>query len=413
MQEGRLIAWLKNPGDPVHKGEAVAEIEGDKAAVELEATADGILAEILVQADTTVAVGTVLGRIRTAEADPTAAPAFSPAPARESVRDAVRSSPVAQRMAREHGIDLTIVGGSGNGGRITRSDVEAALSVPKRVLAAPAVRKLARDHQIDLKTVRATGKDGQVTRADVEALLTTAQPVVVPQPGPVANVPVPTPAVSQDGRREVSLSNMRQTIARRLVQSVQEAPHFFTSAELDFTPALAALPAGIGVNALLLYLTVKALQSQPELNATYENGHLFAYDHIHLAIAVALPQGLLTPVLHRADDYSLSGLADRSRDLISRARAGKLRPDELGGGTFTISNLGIVPQIQRFTAIINPPQIAILAIGAAKPRPVVIDGGLHVRTTAHLTLSADHRVIDGLIAARFLEAFDQNLQAFP
>ena len=133
---------------------------------------------------------------------------------------------------------------------------------------------------------------------------------------------------------------------------------------------------------------------------------------MHLAVAVALPNGLITPVLHRADDYSLSGLAERSRDLIERTRASKLKPDELSGGTFTVSNLGVVKQIDRFTAIINPPQVAILAIGTAKPRPVVIDGGLHIRTTAHLTLSADHRIVDGMLAARFLEALDTHLQAF-
>jgi pyruvate dehydrogenase E2 component (dihydrolipoamide acetyltransferase) len=212
-------------------------------------------------------------------------------------------------------------------------------------------------------------------------------------------------------RYEVPLSAMRQTIARRLTQSMLEMPHFYTSAELDFTDALAALPQGIGLNALILYLTIRALKAQPELNATYENGHLYHYQHVHLAMAVALPNGLMTPVLKSADDYSLSGLAQRSREIVKRTRAGKLRPDELSGGTFTVSNLGIVKQIDHFTAIINPPQVAILAIGAARPRPVVINGGLHIRTTAHLTVSADHRLVDGLVAARFLEAFDDALQA--
>jgi pyruvate dehydrogenase E2 component (dihydrolipoamide acetyltransferase) len=159
-----------------------------------------------------------------------------------------------------------------------------------------------------------------------------------------------------------------------------------------------------------LYLTVQTLKDVPDLNATYEDGHLYQYSAVNLAIAVALPTGLITPVLHHADDFSLNGLAARARDLIARTREGRLRTEELGGGTFTVSNLGIIQQIERFTAIINPPQVAILAIGAAKPRPVVIDGGLHIRTTVHLTISADHRIIDGLIAARFLEAFDERLQ---
>jgi pyruvate dehydrogenase E2 component (dihydrolipoamide acetyltransferase) len=228
----------------------------------------------------------------------------------------------------------------------------------------------------------------------------------------IAKISAPTASPSLEGRHEVSISNMRQTIARRLTQSVQDSPHFYTTAELDFTDAAAALPNGIGLNTLILYMTMQTLLAQPELNATYENGHLYHYDHVHLALAVALPDGLMTPVLHRADDYSLSGLAGRIRDLIERTRTGKLKPDELSGGTFTVSNLGVVKQVDRFTAIINPPQVGILAVGTAKPRSVVINGGLHIRTTAHLTLSADHRIVDGMVAARFLESFDTHLQAF-
>jgi pyruvate dehydrogenase E2 component (dihydrolipoamide acetyltransferase) len=256
-------------------------------------------------------------------------------------------------------------------------------------LAAPAVRKLARDHGIDLITLHGSGKEGRVTRSDVQVVI-----------------------AAQEGRHEVKLSPMRQSIARRLTQSVQEAPHFYTTAELDFTDALAALPTGIGINALLLYTCIKALQACPDLNATFQDGKLYHYDHVHLGIAVALDNGLISPVLHRADDFSLSGLAGRSRELIERARAAKLRPEELSGGTFTVSNLGIVQQVERFTAIINPPQVAILAVGAAKPRPVVIDGGLHIRTTAYVTLSADHRVVNGSIAARFLEALDNQIHSF-
>jgi pyruvate dehydrogenase E2 component (dihydrolipoamide acetyltransferase) len=205
---------------------------------------------------------------------------------------------------------------------------------------------------------------------------------------------------------------MRQTIAKRLSQSANDAPHFYTTTELDFTDAIAALPQGIGVNTLIVYLTIKTLLNQPQLNATYESGLLYHYDHVNLAVAVAVNDGLLTPVLRRADDYSLSGLASLSRDLVERTRLGKLKPDELSGGTFTVSNLGIVKQIDHFTAIINPPQVAILAVGAAKPRPIVMNGGLHIRTTAHLTLSADHRIIDGMVAARFLEAFEAELRQF-
>ncbi len=405
MEEGRLVAWLKKPGDTVRKGEAVAEVESDKATVELEAVVDGVLEELLVAPASLISVGTVLARIRTgsdeAVAEPTAAPTTTPpdaAPPSDETR-AFHASPVAIRLAQEHGIDLSLIQGTGPGGRITRDDVQAIIdriasngATHRKVMAAPAVRKLARDHGIDLAAIRGTGKDGRVTRADVEALISP-------------------PSVSGE-RTEIPLSKMRRAIARGMTRSMQEAPHFYVAGELDFTTAIATLPEGIGVNNLLLYLTVQTLKDVPELNATYENTRLFQYPFVNLAVAVALADGLITPVLHHADEYSLSGLANRARELIGRAREGRLRAEELAGGTFTVSNLGIVQQVERFTAIINPPQVAILAVGAVKERPVVINGGLHIRTTAQLSVSGDHRVVDGMVLARFLEAFDKHLQAF-
>lgn len=423
MEEGRLIAWLKAPGDAVRKGEPVAEVEGDKTNVELEALADGVLDEILVQADMVVPVGTVLARIRpsgeTAKPVAAASPQVTqPAVGIADSAEKVQASPLARRLAQEQGIDLATITGSGSSGRITREDVEAAIALRAgsngassgKALAAPAVRKLARDHRIDLTALHGTGPQGRITRADVEAAIASVKSAA-PQP-----VQAPSAAVVSttygDEREEIPLSPMRRTIARRLSGSMQEMPHFYVSGELDFTEALKFLPPGTGINALLLYLTVKALKDVPELNATYEDGHLYRYPHVNLAIAVALPDGLMTPVLRDADDFSLSGLANRSRDLISRTREGRLRPEEMQGGTFTISNLGVVKQIDQFTAIINPPQVGILAIGAVKERPVALNGGLHIRTTAHLTVSADHRIVDGMISARFIESFDAHLQAF-
>jgi pyruvate dehydrogenase E2 component (dihydrolipoamide acetyltransferase) len=426
MEEGQLIAWLKQPGDTVKRGEPIAEIESDKATVELEAVVDGILEERLYSANTMVPVGAVLARIRTDSSTTpvaeTSQVVVATSPASESDR---RVTPLARRVADEHGLDLSSVQGTGPGGRITRNDVQGMMQSngsangnSTHILAAPAIRKLARDNQIDLYLVPATGSVGQITRADLErymlAKVTIApQAETLPQPVPtVRTSAAPITASADEDRVEIPLTPMRQTIAKRLTQSMQEAPHYYVTAEFDLTNALRSLSREVGINNLLLYLTVQALRDMPQLNATYENGHLYQYKHVNLAIAVALDTGLITPVLAHADDYSLTGLASRSRDLIARARVGKLRQDELGGGTFTISNLGVVKQIDRFTAIINPPQIGILAIGAAKDRPIVIDGGLHIRKTIHVTLSADHRIIDGLLAARFIEAFDNHLQAF-
>jgi pyruvate dehydrogenase E2 component (dihydrolipoamide acetyltransferase) len=414
MEEGRLIAWLKSAGDAVRKGEPIAEIESDKATVELEALVDGVLEQVMFSPDTVVPVGAVLARIRTDQAMPvptTATPVSSspspvlpaaPAAPPQAEPESFHASPVALRLAREHGIDLAAIVGTGPGGRITREDVQSIIDKLSssngvshaKVLAAPAVRKFARDKGIDLTTVRGTGKDGRITRPDVEA-----------------RVAVPAPSVAGE-RTEVTLTKMRQAIARSMSRSMQDAPHFYVTGELDFTDAIAATPKEVGINALLLYLAVQTLKEVPELNATYEQDQLYHYPFVNLALAVALPDGLITPVLAHADDYSLSGLAARSKELVARARSGNLRADELSGGTFTVSNLGVVQQVEQFTAIVNPPQVAILAAGAVKERPVVINGGLYIRTTAHLTVSADHRVLDGLVLARFLETFDKQLKAF-
>ena len=421
MEVGRILAWLKAPGDTVLKGEAVAEIEGDKATVELESTVDGVLADILVPADQMVVVGTVLARISrgaTVSAQAPPAPSETSAPVSETIRaDLPRVSPVAQRLAQEQGIDIASLVGSGPGGRITREDVEARMQRPAstnggRVLAAPAVRRLARDQNIELASVIGTGPDGRRTRADVEKYIERTQTRPAVMPAASIAPPAPAPQSEREGSTLVPISQMRKVIARRLTQSMQDAPHFYTTAQLDLTAALERLPKGIGVNALLLYVTVQALQDIPVLNATFENDALYQYEHVNLSMAVALPDGLQAPVLQRADDYSLSGLAERAKDLISRARAGRLRQEEHGGGTFTLSNLGVVEQVERFTAILNPPQVGILAVGAAKERPLVINRGLHIRTTAYVTLSADHRVVDGMVAARFLEQLDSRLQAF-
>ena len=365
MEEGQLLAWLKAPGDTIRKGEPLAEIEGDKTTVELEALADGVLEQQLVAAETTVPVGTVLARIRSR-----AAAAVSSAPAAPAPPAAKAAAPPPPRR-------------------------ESVAAPSPKLRVSPALRRLAREHGIALEELAASNPDGRVTRADIEARIAAQSSV---------------PA-AQAEREAVPLSTMRQIIARRLAQGMQEMPHFFVRAELDFSAALNALPDGIGVNALLLWLTVKALQDVPQFNATFEQGTLWRHAHIDLAQAVALPDGLLTPVLRKAEGESLASLAQRSRELVARARAGRLRPEEMQGGSFTLSNLGVVQQVDDFTAIINPPQVGILAVGALRERPLAIDGGLHIRQTAHLTVSADHRIVDGMLAAQLLAAFDRHLQA--
>ncbi len=415
MEEGRVVAWLKQPGDVVRRGEPVAEIESDKTNVELEATADGVLTEILIPAGEMAQVGGVLARVLPEGVEPpdlAQSPGAPDVPVDSPGRSA-RVTPLAQRVAREHGIDPAVLAGTGPGGRVTRQDVDARLAVPpagngtRRAQAAPAVRKYARDNGVDIQTVVGTGKVGRVTRADIDAALRQAeQPAADQLPPAVRRID------ASDDWLEVPLSPMRQRIARTLAESVQTAPQFFTTTELDLTDALPRLPQGVGINSLIMHLLVRALVAMPELNATYNGQQLLHWRPVNLAVAVALPNGLITPVIRGAADLSLTGLAARGRDLIQRARDGRLKPDEMQDGTFTISNLGMVEHIERFTAILNPPQVGILAVGAAKDRPVVLNGGLHIRRTAFATLTADHRIIDGMAAARFLSVLQEELARF-
>jgi pyruvate dehydrogenase E2 component (dihydrolipoamide acetyltransferase) len=314
-------------------------------------------------------------------------------------------------MAEEHQINLAGVVGSGPHGRITREDVAKLIpsaNPPSNgngrhaaFRALPKVRQLARAEGVDLTEVPATGTQGQVTLADLQRhLLQRSAPPSLPE-----------------GAHEVALSRSRQIIAQRLSQSMREAPHFYVTGEFDLEAALARLQEVLPstaprINDLLQYLTVQCLVQVPELNATFEDGHLYQHDAVNLALAVAREDGLITPVIQGAERFSLPGLAKESRALISRARENRLQPNDIQGGTFTLSNLGIIKQVDHFTAVINPPQVAILAVGTVKPRPVVVNGGLFIHHTVHLTLSGDHRVVDGMHLGRFMATFQAELERF-
>lgn len=445
-QAARLIEWLKQPGEMVQRGDLLAVIESDKANVELESVAAGVLLEQLVAAGDEAAVGAVIARVGTAAeagqdaATPPATAPVTPVAAPVTVAG-VEVTPIARKLAADNAIDLAGVQGSGPRGRIMKEDVEAALAATaptttsvtsgNGLLALPKVRKAAREAGVDLAVVPASGTNGITTTADLQNYLAeqaaTAQPAApaIAMPTPTAApTPVVTPQIAtapttsatRAGARAIPLSRIRQIIGKRMVESKREAPHFYVSGEFDLEAALARLKTmaegGPGVNNLIQYLTVQTLGRVPELNATFEAETIYQYSSVNLAVAVAREADLITPVLHGAERFSLQGLSSESRALISRARANRLQPDDLQGGTFTISNLGIVRQVDQFVAIINPPQVAILAVGAVKQRPVVIDGGLHIRHTVHLTLSGDHRAIDGAHLGRFMAAFQTELDNF-
>lgn len=430
-QSGRLLEWLRQPGDAVTKGEAIAIVESDKANVELEAVASGVLLEQRARPGEEVAVGAVIARIGAASeraaAAPTPAPApvlAAPAPASASA-PAQRVSPLAQRIAQQQRVPLEQVAGTGERGRVLRRDVEAFQAARTtgdglRVLALPRVRRAARQLGIDLTAVLAAGYANPITLESLEAFrAASAAPLPVPAAAAAplsALAPSPAPAAAvPEGVTVVPLSRMRQTIGRRLSESMREAPHFYVTGEFVFDAALErlkTLPGKIRINDLIAWLTTQALLRTPRLNATFAQNAVSQYASVHLAVAVAREDGLLTPVLRGAERYSLSGLAAELRALIERTRANRLSPDELGGGTFTISNMGMISQVDQFTAVINPPQVGILAVGALKPRAVVENGGLFIRQTAHLTLSGDHRAVDGMDLARFMTAFGEELDRF-
>jgi pyruvate dehydrogenase E2 component (dihydrolipoamide acetyltransferase) len=429
-QSAKLIEWLKQPGDTVKKGDPIALIESDKSNVELEALANGVLLEHRAAADQDVDIGAVIARIGSAnEYQPAAAPspapvaAIAPVPARDD--STAKVTPVAQRVARELQVPVEQIAGSGGRGRITRRDVEAFHKDATPTLAngqshgadahgiqaLPRVRKLARDQGIALADVIAAGYANPITEATLTAFRDdNAQPEPqAPTPQPQADPVIPA------GATHIPLSRMRQTIAKRLSESMREAPHFYVTGEFVFDAALARLKsdgANVTINTLMVYLTAQALAKTPALNATFQNGALYQHSAVNMALAVSREDGLITPVVHDVGRYSLSGLTGEIRALVDRARHNRLSADDLQGGTFTLSNMGMIAQVDHFTAVINPPQVAILAVGALKPRPVVIDGGLFVRSTAHLTLSGDHRVVDGMDLARFMTAFQDALDRF-
>jgi len=397
MTEGTIVRWLKKVGDFVNKGEAVAEIETDKVTIEIESFVSGTLSEIVSPAGSRTAVGGVIARTsdgagatQTAPAAapvaavaPTAAPvapvvAVAPAAAPVAAVAAgdVKASPIAKRMAREHGLDLGTIQGSGPHGRIVRDDVSAAMAGRPAGLVAPVVAPVA--------------------------------PVVAPV-APVAAPALPSAAA---GSTVVPLSNMRRTITRRLTQSWQTAPHFYITMDVNMDAALTlrkqvnaplSKEQQISINDMIVKACGVALVAYPNLNASFVEEGIQLNPNINVSIAVALDSGLVAPVVTNADSRSLGGVSRESKRLIGLARDGKLGAENLQGGTFTVSNLGMYG-VTEFDAIITPPQCAILAVGAVRRIPVFKGDSNDVvaANICSITISADHRITDGAEGAKFV-----------
>ena len=456
MREGTVVRWYKQEGDEVARGDVIADIETDKATVEFEAFTGGVLHKLVAQEGVPVPVGeaiAVIGdpgeelELAPAEtvgleeaAAPNAAPAsdsseiVTSAPARTDGE--VRASPIARRLARERGIDLAIVTGTGPGGRIVEKDIleytptaVAALEVETAVAVIPAggvrssplARRLARERGIDLAQVVGTGPDGRIVENDILDYVAPAPAEVkdsetrapyLATPEPAARTPTDpseTGAAAMAGER-VDLSRMRQVIARVTGDSKRDAPHFYVTAEVDMGKAMSlrrdindALPADnrVSVNDLVVRACAIALGCHPKFNAFFREDHLQYNADINIGIAISLEAGLIVPGISNCGGKSLAEIAAASKDLIARANSGSLRNDEYSGTTFSVSNLGMF-DVDSFAAIIFPPHAAVLAVGTVKEQPVVRDGQLAVGQVMKATLSTDHRVADGAEAAQFL-----------
>ncbi len=417
MTEGKLSRWLKKAGDEVKAGDVIAEIETDKATMEVEAVDEGTIVKILVAEGTDeVPVGQVIAVLAEEGEDAPAAPAApkaAPAPA-------PAAAPVSPSEVKGHGAQPAA------DAQVAKAAPAAAAAPSRaegaRVNASPLARRLAEARGIDLAGVTGSGPNGRIVKADLDGApakaatpAPAAQPAAAPAPAASpAPVAAPVAAPPADAPYEaVKLSNMRKTIARRLAESKQTVPHFYLTVDIRLDALLklrgelnAALGEGrkLSVNDLTIKALALALHEVPDANVQFAGDHLYRFSRADVSVAVAIPGGLVTPVITDAGNKRLSQIAAEMKDLAARARDGKLQPHEYQGGTASLSNLGMYG-IKQFDAVINPPQGLILAVGAGEKRPYVVNDALAIATVMSATGSFDHRAIDGAVGAEFMAAF--------
>ena len=414
MTEGTLARWLKKEGDTVRAGDVIAEIETDKATMEVEAVDEGVIGRLLV-ADGTEGVKVnqpIAILVEPGEAVPAdavapasvAVPAPTPAPAQAQAPAAAAAAPAVVAPAP------------------AASPAPVAILSGERVVASPLARRMAQQAGLDLSTLAGSGPGGRIVRADVEAaakggvaMQVAAVPAPVAAPAPAAPRS-PVPAITAP-HKLVPHSSIRRVIARRLTEAKSTIPHFYVSMDID-ADALWKLGEDLNarspkegdgryvitLNDLVIKAAARTLRRMPTVNAAWTDDATVLFDDVDISVAVAIPDGLITPIIRRADQKGLQTISAEMRDLAARAKAGKLKPEEFQGGGFSISNMGMFG-VSHFSAIINPPQAAILAVGAAAPRPVVKDGALAIARVMTCTLSCDHRVVDGAMGAAWLREF--------
>jgi pyruvate dehydrogenase E2 component (dihydrolipoamide acetyltransferase) len=419
MTEGNLAKWLKKEGDEIHSGDVLAEIETDKATMEYEAVDDGRLGKILVpEGAQGIKVNQPIAVLLGEGEDTSALEKFAePAPVVVREQEGMPPAPAPPAPAAQAAPVQT-----------------APMRGDGRIFVSPLARRMAQHAGLDLSAITGSGPQGRIVKADIDAALASmraerAQPAAAPQ----VAAPTAPPVLSKErvialaGNRpyaERPLTGMRRTIARRLTEAKQTIPHFYLTVDCEIdellkirtglnaklTPTQPS-PAGeggrgggISVNDFVIRATALALRQVPAANASWSDEAILLWDVVDVAVAVALEDGLITPIVKNADRKGLAAIANETRDLVVRARAGKLKLEEFQGGTFSISNLGMFG-VRDFAAVINPPHGGILAVGAGEQRPIVKNGALAIATVMSCTLACDHRVVDGAVGAQFLAAF--------
>ncbi len=383
MEEGQVTKWLKGEGDPVASGDTLAEVETDKAVMELVARGDGVLRKILVPEGKTVDVGSLVAVIALSD---------------EDISAMIGDAPPAAEPESPNGAGIQAAPAP------PPPTVGAAPEPPAtgRLKASPVARRIASERGIDLATVPGSGPGGRIIKRDLETAATA---------GPAGAV------LPVGGFEDVPLTQIRKTIARRLAQSIGPVPHFFLTAEIDMEVATASRAAlnvredgpRISFNDIVLKAVASALRQHRDCNAWWQDDHVRYFNEVHIGVAVAIEDGLITPVIRNAHAKTLREIATEIRDLAGRAREKRLRPEEYTGSTFSVSNLGMF-DIDQFTGVINPPEAALLAVGSIAEKPVVHEGQVVARKRMRVTMSCDHRVIDGAAGARFLQTLRHMLE---
>ena len=413
MEEGQISRWLKKEGDKVSMGEPLAEIDTDKATMEMQALANGVLRKILINEGQSAPLGQLIAVIGEPSEDIASLLSEAPQPAKQEQKKEEQAKPQeqpppAQAKAAVASAQPAAAGVDG------RQAPQAVASDSARLIVSPLAARMAAEAGIDLRSLQGSGPGGRIIKRDIEAAVSKPKPA---PSYPRAVEPGQVPQIGASAYRDEPASEIRKVIAKRLVTSIGPVPHFFLTTEIEMDRA-AEMRRGINaldpdlkisINDVIIKVAAAALIQHPEVNASFQEKFIRYYEHADIGVAVAIEDGLITPVVRAANQKSLSNIATEVRELAGRARSRKLKPEEYTGATFSISNLGMFG-IDEFTAVINPPEGAILAVGAMSAKPVVRDNEIVIRQMMRVTMSCDHRVIDGATGAKFLQTFKKILE---